>query len=143
MSTDSSTRLVATIRGAALAVLGAIVLGFAVIELMSIYAFVENARRTEGLVVALTAGPAHSQVQFVDPHTGEQNTFPGNGLGASHRVGDRVMVLWLRRDGVIDARLNEPGPLWGFSFLTGATGLILMIGGVLVLRRRSSERGVA
>ena len=88
MRTDSSTRLVATIRGAALAVLGAIVLGFAVIELMSIYAFVENARRTEERVVALTAGPAHSQVQFIDPHTGQQNTFPGNGLGASHRVGD-------------------------------------------------------
>jgi len=31
----------------------------------------------------------------------------------------------------------------GFSFLTGATGLILIVGGLLVLRRRSSERRVA
>ena len=52
-----------------------------------------------------------------------------------------MRVLWLRREGVLDARFDESGPLWGFNAQTFATGVVLLIGGLFVLRRglRSSE----
>jgi hypothetical protein len=115
---------------------GIVVLGFGVLEFLSIRDFAVHAQHAEGVVVALTAGPAHSEVQFFDPETGKQETFLGNGWGASHRVGDRVKVLWLRREGgVLDAQLDEPGPLWGFNVHTGITGVVLLIGGLVVLLR--------
>jgi len=120
--------------------MGMVVLGLSLLELRSIQDFVAHAHRTEGRVVGLTAGPAHSEVRFVDHETGEAVTFPGNGLGASHRVGERVRVLYLRTDGVMDAHLDERGPLWGFCLLTIGTGVGAMVGGALTLLRRERHR---
>jgi hypothetical protein len=136
MCTNPTNRLVVWLRGVGLVLAGVVVLGLAVLEFLSIRDFVDHAHHADGVVIALTAGPAHSEVQFVDPTTGGTETFPGNGFGASHRVGDRVKVLWLRREGgVLHAQLDEWGPLWGFNVHTGGTGLALVIGGLVVLRR--------
>jgi hypothetical protein len=137
------TRIVTLLRGIGLVLIGAIVLGLSLLELRSIQDFVAQARSVEGTVVGLTAGPAHSEIRFVDPISGEPVTVPGNGLGASHHVGESVKVLVRHRSGVTTAKLDEPGPLWGFCLMTVVTGLALMLGGVFTLRRRSDTRAEA
>jgi hypothetical protein len=87
MGTNPSSRLMVWIRGVGLVLSGVVVLGFALLEFLAVRDFVDHAHRADGVVVALTAGPAHSEVQFLDPETGKQESFLGNGWGASHRVG--------------------------------------------------------
>ena len=143
MTTNAPNRVVILLRGVGLVFSGALVLALSLLELRSIQNFVDHARRADGTVVSLTAGPAHSEVRFVLPDTGEFVTFPGNGLGASHRVGEQVKVLFRRSDGVVIAKLDEPVPLWGFCLLTIATGAGLMIGGALTLLRKTNTQSEA
>ena len=138
--TDTSNPVVAWIRGSCLVVGGAVVIWLAALELSSIQDFVAQAHRAEGTVVALNAGTAHPEVRFEEPDRGEPVSFPGNGFGVSHRVGDRVRVLYLREGRVLDARLDEPSPLWGFALMTVGTGAVLLIGGGYTLLRAYRAR---
>jgi len=137
---DTSTPLVAWIRGGCLALGGAVVVGLAALELLSTRDFVARAHRAEGTVVALNAGEAHPEVQFEESERREPVSFPGNGFGVSHRVGDRVRVLYRREGEVIVAKLDEPSPLWGFPLMTVGTGVALLIGGLYTLRRAHRAR---
>jgi hypothetical protein len=140
MSIASQPHRVGPFRGIMLALAGTGTLLLTSLEIRSRQQFEEQARRAEGTVVALYAGPAHPKIEFEDAK-GEKVTFPGGGW-TSHRTGDHVKVLFLADDPLATAELDEPGSHWVFTSATGVVGLGLLVGGLGMLLRRPYARKV-
>jgi hypothetical protein len=140
MNTAKSARLARKLRGVGTAIIGAVALGAAALDFDSTREFVTSARKTEGFVLSLNAGPAHPQVEF-RASNGKVITFPGNGC-VSHQPGDRVRVLYRDGQPLETATLDEPGALWVFDGITALTGVVLMLtGGNLLARPPKEWRG--
>jgi len=138
MTMPAPNRIATWLRGLTLLLGGAITLGFAVIDLRSTRELVEHAHHANGTVVALNAGTSHPEVRFKEAESGEQVSFPANGW-VSHRVGEQVKVLYIRRDSVMTAKLDESGALWHFPVMTALTGAGLVLASLFVLCRRPRQ----
>jgi hypothetical protein len=118
-------------------VMGAAGIGMLVISVLVGYAksqFLEHARRAEGTVTALEAGTSHLRIEFVDD-LGNRVMFPGNGW-VSHRVGDRVQVVYSKDDPIPTAELDEPGSIWSWTTSIAVIGFALTAAGAYTLRKR-------
>jgi hypothetical protein len=96
--------------------------------------FLAQARRAEGLIVALEAGTSHVRVEFTD-HAGNIVVFPGNGR-VRHRVGERVPVVYSEAEPLASAELDEPGSVWNWTVSLACLGLAFCVVGTYILRKR-------
>jgi hypothetical protein len=110
---------------------GLLFVGISVITSLVTRDFISNAQRAEATVVSLYAGSSHPKLEFVRPD-GEKVDFYGSGW-ISHRVGDRVPVLYLK-DGA--AKIDEPGSLWFLPGMFGALGGAALLVSVFMFLRR-------
>lgn len=102
------------------------VLSFTVANVTETRRLVDTGDRAVGAVIALYAGAtSHPEIEFKDS-AGHIVRFPGNGF-VSHRVGDRVEVLFRAQNPVGTAVLNEPGALWSFDIADGLLGAVMVI----------------
>jgi hypothetical protein len=127
------------VTGVVLAVAGAAFVALSVLGVLNTNSFISRAKRGEATVVSLYAGSSHPKFEFVDPN-GEKLSFYGTGW-ISHRVGDRVPVLFLDSDSRKTVKLDEPGALW---FLPGAFGFFggaALLTGLAVLVRSNRNQG--
>jgi hypothetical protein len=113
------------VQGTLLGVAGLCVIGLAIFAWHLKTEFLRHAQRAEGTVTALKAGTSHVLIEFND-HAGNRIEFPGNGW-ISHRVGERVPVVYSEDNPIPTAQLDEPGAIWGW------TGSLAFIGSVLSL----------
>lgn len=131
----NTVQLTPRVTGFVLALAGCVFVALALLITAHTNRFIARASRAEATVVSLYAGSSHPKFEFIDPH-GEKLNFYGSGW-ISHRVGDRVPVLFLENDPHGTAQLGEPGALW---FLPGAFvllgGAALLIGLTVLLRSR-------
>ena len=96
--------------------------------------FLRSARRAEGTVTALEAGNSHVRVEFMD-QSGRRVVFPGNGW-ISHRVGERVPVVYSDDNPTATAHLDEPGSVWSWTVSLAAIGVGLSLTGTYLIRKR-------
>jgi hypothetical protein len=119
--------------GLVMALVGAVFLMLSCIGILLTQAFVERAQRGEAVVVSLHRGPSHPKIEFIGSK-GEKIEFYGTGL-TSHRVGDRVSVLFLDSDPETSVRLDEPGSLWFLPSVFGVLGGAALVVGLFILLR--------
>jgi len=122
------------LRGAGFMLAGTALLAFVWLGAQAKTEFAHDARRAEGIVVALQAGPAHPKIEFADTNGNKVAFFAGGWI--SHRVGDRVQVLFLEDAPLATAQLDEPGSRWFLLTIVGTLGGGMLIGGSLILARR-------
>lgn len=131
----ADTPLLNRLKGALFALMGLVFLGIGANDYVDTRDFVRNARRTEGTVIALNAGPAHPEIEYAD-ETGQKFTMPGAGW-ISYRRGDRVGVLYLPNDPHHRSKIDDPGALWDLAAVFGGLGAAaLVVGSYLILRRK-------
>jgi hypothetical protein len=130
---SAETPLLNRLKGAVFALLGLVFVGIGVNDCVDTRDFVRHARKAEGIVIALNAGPAHPQVEYAD-ETGTKFTMPGRGW-ISYRRGDRVAVLYLVNDPHHESKIDDPGALWDFvAIFSGLGATALLVGMYLMLR---------
>lgn len=96
-------------------------------------AFLDQAKRAPGQVVALNAGGSHPQISFTDEQ-GRQHSYPQGGLIFGYEAGEAVQVLYLAEKPAPSARLEAFAALWAEPLLCGLLGLAFTL---LVLCQRS------
>jgi Protein of unknown function (DUF3592) len=121
-------------QGAILGVVGLCVLGLSIFAYQLKSEFLRHAQRAEGTVTALTAGNSHVLVEFND-RAGNRIEFPGNGW-ISHRVGERVHVVYSEDNPIPTAQLDEPGAIWSWTWSLAIIGCALSVTGVYTFRKR-------
>jgi hypothetical protein len=128
------------LKGACFSLVGLAFLGIGAMTYADTRDFVRHARRTEGTVVALNAGPAHPEIEYTD-ETGEKLTTPASGW-ISYRRGDRVGVLYLPNDPHHKSKVDDPGALWDVPTGFGGLGTLGLFLGVYLMLRKSGSRYV-
>ena len=134
MTTVPHSDPVKSIRGAVFVTAGIALLWFVFTHVQSTRELLTGGRRVQGTVVKLSAGTSHPAIEFEDAR-GRKVMFSGNGF-VSHRVGERVAVIYRDQDPETSAVLDEPGALWFFDVLTGVLGCAFIVGGVVSTIRR-------
>ena len=119
--------------GSVLALAGVLFVGIAVVIGVSTREFISNAQGGEATVVSLHAGSAHPKLEFVRAD-GKTLEFYGSGW-ISHRVGDRVPVLYEANGTPSSIELDEPSTLWFLPGMFGALGSVAFLVGLYVSLR--------
>jgi hypothetical protein len=99
------------------------------------YRFINMASRTEGKVIALSAGGSHPVIQFV-PAGEAAVEFSVSGF-INYRVDDKVTVLYLKdtqRPSGFQTTINTPGVLWFSALIFTWIGAGFVIGGLYTKR---------
>lgn len=133
-----TVQLAPRLTGFVLALVGAVFLTVSCITIVMTQGFVSRAQHSEATVVSLYAGTSHPTLEFTDSK-GEKFEFHGTGW-TSHRMGDRVPVLFLESDPVTSVKIDEPGSLWFLPAMFGLLGgSALLIGLFAILRRKGKS----
>jgi hypothetical protein len=137
---SADTPLLNKLKGVLFALVGLVFLGIGVNDYVDTRDFVRDARRTEGVVIALNEGPAHPEIEYAD-ETGRKFTMPGGGW-ISYRRGDRVGVLYLPNDPHHESRIDDPGALWDLAAVFGGLGAAALVAGSYLILRRDRRSDV-
>lgn len=115
------------------------------VSIQSTRQFLEAAIKAPGVVIALTAGGSHPQIEYTNLR-GERVSYPQGGLIFGFRVGDKVTVLYLEDSLNPQETIDKFGAIWEFSisFAFFVIGLPLIAFGKIVdsklKKRKESEK---
>jgi hypothetical protein len=98
-------------------------------------AFLAEAQKASGLVIATPYGGSHPQIRF---HvSGSLDcTYSQNGMIFGYRTGDAVTVLYNPKDPCQSPSVGGFLAIWGMDIVTLALGLVFLWGGWHVWRTR-------
>lgn len=115
--------------GVVFVLVGLVICAFALWQGVERHAFVQQAQRAPGEVLALNAGPFHPEVAFRTAR-GTRIRYAQGGFILPHHVGQQVQVRYLADAPRLSPVLDSWGALWGevaFAALLGA--VFVLVGG--------------